>query len=364
MRVLVIGSGLIGRLTAWRLLVAGHAVSILSQDDRLGTDSAGYVAAAMVSPMTEAISAEPMVKTIGLVSRQLWAEWLQALDAPVYYQHHGTLVVAHQGDVAELNRFSHRAKHVLAPEDYVHLDQQALATKEPQLAERFGQAIYFARESCLDNRQLFAVLGDVLSQHCDWQQSGTIETVDESVIALLTKQYFRQRADHFDQVIDCRGNGAKADINTLRSVRGEVMRVSAPEVDFKHCIRLMHPRYPLYLASRPNHEYVLGATVIESDDRSAMTVRSGLELLSAFYSLHQGFAEARILEMAAHCRPVLPNHLPMMKRTRWGYHLNGFYRHGYLFGPAIVDDLIKLMTGNRETIRFGGLYECGLEQHD
>ncbi|HDZ15771.1 MAG TPA: FAD-dependent oxidoreductase, partial [Methylophaga aminisulfidivorans] len=122
-------------------------------------------------------------------------------------------------------------------------------------------------------------------------------------------------------------------------------------------VRLLHPRYPFYLATRPNNEYVLGATVIESDDRSSLTVRSGLELMSALYSLHKGFAEARILEMTAHCRPGLPDNLPTIQRRDWGYVVNGFYRHGYLFGPAVVNDLMVHLTNNNADILFGDLYD-------
>lgn len=357
MNALIIGSGLIGRLTAWRLLAAGHAVSILSKDDLQGTDSAAYVAAAMVSPATEAISAEPVVKDIGLASYALWPQWMAELDDNVYYQDNGTLVVAHQGDAAELERFERRARHVLESDDFGFLDRAQLADKEPELGDRFDRAMYFSQESCIDNRELFAKLTELLTANCDWQQCEAIASVNETSLSQLTQQYFKKSLSHYDTMIDCRGNGAKEDLAKLRSVRGEVIRVHAPEVDFKHCIRLMHPRYPFYLASRPNHEYVLGATVIESDDRSEVTVRSGLELMSALYSLHKGFAEARILEMAVHCRPGLPDNLPTIKRMDWGYHLNGFYRHGYLFGPAVVDDLMHILSGQEEMIKFGKLYE-------
>ncbi|WP_438970090.1 FAD-dependent oxidoreductase, partial [Methylophaga sp.] len=92
-RYLIIGSGLIGRLTAWRLIQAGHYVAILSKDDREGSDSAGYVAASMVAPATEAVAAEPMVKILGLRSYALWPIWLKELAEPVFYCDKGTLVV-------------------------------------------------------------------------------------------------------------------------------------------------------------------------------------------------------------------------------------------------------------------------------
>jgi len=356
-RYLVIGSGLIGRLTAWRLIQAGHQVSILSKDDRQGSDSAGYVAASMVAPATEAISAEPMVKTVGLRSYELWPEWLKELAEPVFYQNSGTLVVAHNGDQAEMARFQRRASHVLEDSDFRLLDRQALADREPELADNFGQALLFEQESCLDNRQFYQRLGELLAQECDWQQTEEISELNQAELERVCQEYLGVKASVFDSVLDCRGNGGKANLSNLRSVRGEVIRVYAPEVNFTHAVRLMHPRYPFYLAPRPNHEYVLGATVIESDDRSAVTVRSGLEMMSALYSLHKGFAEARILEMTAHCRPGLPDNMPTIKRTDWGYIVNGFYRHGYLFGPAVVADLTALLAGKTEQVQFGALYD-------
>lgn len=356
-RYLIIGSGLIGRLTAWRLIQVGYQVAILSKDDRRGSDSAGYVAASMVAPATEAVSAEPMVKTLGLRSYALWPQWLKELSEPVIYHDTGTLVVAHKGDQAEMARFQRRASYVLEPSDFQLLDRAELTQREPDLGDNFEQALLFDKEASLDNRQLYQQLGELLANECEWHQTDEIGVLDKAEIELLCQKYLNTKADGFDAVIDCRGNGAKANMEQLRSVRGEIIRVHAPEVNFQHAIRLMHPRYPFYLAPRPDNEYVLGATVIESDDRSPVSVRSGLELMSALYSLHKGFAEARILEMTAHCRPSLPDNMPTIKRTDWGYMLNGFYRHGYLFGPAVVDDFLHLLAGQKAQMQFGELYD-------
>ncbi|PHS70280.1 MAG: FAD-dependent oxidoreductase [Methylophaga sp.] len=354
---LIIGSGLVGRLLAWRLLSAGYSVDILSSDDRLGTGSAGYIAAAMISPATEAITTDPMVQTMGLRSLQLWPQWLAELSQPIFYQQHGTLVVAHAGDKAEMARFRKRAEYTLSAADFKILNQQQLANLEPQLAQQFDNAMYFEQEACLDNRHLYQQLGDILAAECHWQRCEDIDVLTEHSIDQVCQQYFSHDAAKYDAVIDCRGNGAHRDIDKLRSVRGEVIRVHAPDVEFKHAIRLIHPRYPFYLAPRPNNEYVLGATVIESDDMSPVSLRSGLELMSALYSLHKGFSEARILEMSVHCRPAMVNNMPNIKRTKWGFHLNGFYRHGYLFSPAIITDFLNILDGQQDSVSFGEYYD-------
>ena len=105
----------------------------------------------------------------------------------------------------------------------------------------------------------------------------------------------------------------------------------------------MHPRYPIYIAPKPDHVFVIGATEIESEDRSPASVRSTLELLSAAYSVHSGFAEARVLEIATQLRPTLPDNLPAL---RWlgprSLQINGLYRHGFLIAPAMLDATLEL----------------------
>lgn len=163
------------------------------------------------------------------------------------------------------------------------------------------------------------------------------------------------RSHGFDWVIDCRGLGAKASWadthNPLRGVRGEVIRVHAPEVKLKRPTRLIHPRYPIYIAPKENDLYVIGATEIESDDLSPVSVRSSMELLSAAYSVHSGFAEARIVEATTQCRPTLKNNLPEICIPESGLmQINGLYRHGYLIAPAMMDAALQVLRGEAQTL--------------
>ena len=148
-------------------------------------------------------------------------------------------------------------------------------------------------------------------------------------------------------VIDCRGLGARAQWPALRGVRGEVIRVHAPDVSLQRPTRLVHPRYPLYIAPKPGNVFVIGATEIESDDMSPASVRSTLELLSAAYAVHPGFAEARILEIATQCRPTLPDNRPALRQLAPRVlQINGLYRHGFMIAPAMLDAALQwLATG-------------------
>jgi glycine oxidase len=101
----------------------------------------------------------------------------------------------------------------------------------------------------------------------------------------------------------------------------------------------MHPRYQLYIAPKPNHVYVVGATEIESDDLLPMTVRSAMELLSAAYSVHAGFAEANIREHISQLRPAFSDNQPQVLVNQRLIQVNGLYRHGFLISPVVLEQV-------------------------
>jgi glycine oxidase len=350
MKVAIVGAGLAGRLLAWRLLEhcrdAQQALSITlcdrQQRDHIGT---GLVAAAMVAPFTEAVTTEAETRNIGVQSWALWQQWLpqleRATDQAVHFNQRGTLVVSHPADRADWQRFERKALADTPPEHWQRWDQQQLQQQEPELVQRFGEALYFPQEGTLDNVALYAALETRLLNDpaLSWHEG--FDCGDLPAGGAATQGYLAALDDQFDYIFDCRGNEARADLQALRSVRGEVLRVYAPEVRLSRAVRLMHPRYPLYIAPHPGQQYVIGATQIESDAQHPVTVRSALELLSALYSLHGGFAEAQIQSFRVGLRPAFADNQPRIVRENQLIRINGLFRHGYLFAPALINGLIN-----------------------
>ena len=145
-------------------------------------------------------------------------------------------------------------------------------------------------------------------------------------------------------MFDCTGYQARVHFPDLRGVRGESIYLHAPDVRITRPIRLLTPRYPVYIVPLPDNIYIVGASEIESEDESPISVRSSLELLTAVYSLHPGFAEARILETCVGIRPALPSNLPQVKTKPGLTAINGLYRHGFLLLPAMIDDAIAAIS--------------------
>ena len=171
-----------------------------------------------------------------------------------------------------------------------------------------------------------------------WHEAQTLQAVNAEAIVCADQKHA------VDIAVDARGVGSKSGLPTLRGVRGEVLRVECKGICLKRPVRLMHPRYQLYVAPRPNGEFVVGATELESEDVGPVTVRSVLELASALHSLHPAFGEARVLRMSAALRPALDDHRPSVEQRDGVWHINGLYRHGYLCAPALVDDLVAKLS--------------------
>ena len=340
----VLGAGLMGRLMALTLARAGCQVALFDAAGPEADGAAARVAAAMLAPLAESAVAPMSVVRMGHHALGRWPELLATLDAPVFFQREGTLVLWHRQDAAEALRLARvlerTRQHVPELPPMQRVDGAAIALLEPALDSRFGQGLFLPEEGQLDNRALL----------------GTLRQTLEAMPNVQLHWHCPKSPDDFapmshERVIDCRGLGARPEWNALRGVRGEVIRVHAPEVRLKRPTRLVHPRYPLYIAPKPDDVYVIGATEIESADMSPASVRSTLELLSAAYAVHSGFAEARILEIAVHCRPTLPDNLPAIEPLGMrGLRINGLYRHGFLIAPAMLDIAMELLATGRSAL--------------
>jgi glycine oxidase len=304
--VTVIGGGIAGSWQALALTRAGFQVTLHERSDATLDQSSSYFAGGMLAPWCERETAEPAVTRLGIRSLALWREEMPELPF------NGSLVVAHPRDRADFDRFARLTT------DHSRVRGDELAKLEPALGGRFADGLFFAGEGHVEPRRVLEQLHQRLAA------AGT------------TIHYGSEAARGAGITIDCRGLSARDDEPELRGVKGEMVVVETTEISLTRPVRLIHPRWPLYIVPRENNRYMIGATTIESEDRT-VSVRSALELLSAAYAVHPAFGEARIVEIGAGLRPAYPDHLPRI--TVRGDHIgvNGLYRHGFLLAPALAE---------------------------
>lgn len=309
MDVTIIGAGVAGLAVATELADRGHAITIIARSPEIGADACSWFAGGMLAPWCEGENAEEPVIRLGQEALDWWSAHVDCVVRA------GTLVVAHGRDAGELSRFARRTSH------FDLIDAQKVAALEPDLEGRFQQGLFFADEGHLDPRRALRQLAERLRQRGVVFHLGTeAGTLDVPA----------------DMTVDCRGLSARSDLAGLRGVRGEMLVVRARELGFSRPVRLLHPRIPLYIVPRGDGIFMIGATMIESDEPGGISVRSAMELLNGAYALHPAFADAEILETAADRRPAFTDNLPRIFRRGQTLHANGLYRHGFLLSPALA----------------------------
>jgi len=333
----IAGAGLVGRVLALNLLQRGHKVTLFDEDTAYGEDAAGMTAAGMLALFAELETAESSIFEHGKRSIELWPSLLEELDIADAYQLAGSIITAHPQDFSELDHFIDTLKSKVEEASTIKvLDKAGITDLEPDL-EQHTKAFYIPHEGQVDAQRFMKTSSDYLLAHPNvtWHENTKVDKVESGTL------YFNDKSKSYDWVFDSRGLGANEQIDNLRGVRGEVFWLDAPEVNITRPTRMLHPRYKIYIVPRPNNRYIIGATEIESEDKSPMSVRSSLELLSAVYSMHTGFAEARIVNMVTNCRPTLKDNLPNIEQSDKLTRVNGLYRHGYLLAPAIVEQALN-----------------------
>lgn len=316
MDITVIGAGVAGLATAVTLAERGAAVTLHERSASLGAAAASWLAGGMLAPFCEAESADASIVEPGLAAIDWWADRVPGVVR------NGTLVVASGRDAGEIVRFGRRTSGAQ------QFHAAGIDALEPGLAGRFRQGLHFAAEAHLDPRIALGALADRLRA-----LGGTIRFGSD----------IKPKTAEGDIVVDCRG--IAGDAPELRSVRGEMLILRSDEIRLSRPVRLLHPRWPIYVVPRADGLFMVGATMIESDASGGPTLRAAVELMNAAYALHPAFAEAEVIEMQAGRRPAFPDNLPRVTRKGRIVSVGGLYRHGFLLAPDCAAKAADLALG-------------------
>lgn len=364
MKAAIIGAGVVGRLLAFKLKIKNSDLEVSLFDKSDDLSSCSYMSAGMLSPFSELNFAEKIIADLGIESIELWKENIKLIEKSsnkkIFFQQNGTLVIAHRQDFNELKIFKRNIDKKINNDDkniqqYKLLNQSEIKVLEPDLEDKFSQGIFFEKDGQIDPRSFL---------------SSTLEALKSLGIKIFFNcevEIFQNRINEekFDLIFDCRGLGATKDLSFrfdkgLRGVRGEIIVLQVSEnntINLNSSIRLIHPRFPLYISPRENGKFVVGATMIESEDMSPVTVRSNLEILTAVFSINSQFGEARILESNVQLRPTFKDNLPKIIYDDYGYFsVNGLYRHGFLISPKMVELTMNLAFSNQIEKKYSEIF--------
>ena len=342
----IAGAGLLGRLLAWLLSREGHQVEVFDPaPDATTRGAAGWTAAGMLSPVAELECADLAVASLGWRSLDLWQFFVTQWPQDVYFKRLGSWLLAHSGDLGSAQRFlqvlQNKSESQFWPQP---VNQAQLRAQEPSVVSGL-HAWHVSDEGQIHTVQAMAAMADAATrQGVTWHWGHTVSR--------LSAGHIDGRS--FDHVFDVRGTGARLPKGPasptpstslieqqVRGVRGEIFWLQTQEPMLTQPVRLMHPRWRVYLVPRPDNILVVGASEIESDDRSPISVRTTLGLLSAAHSVLPDLAESRIVHSEVNLRPALHDNLPRIEHESGLTRINGLFRHGWLIAPALVEQALS-----------------------
>ena len=373
-RIGIAGAGIAGRLLAFQLARLGHEVEVFDAAPDAAAPAllqahpaAAFTAAGMLSPLAELEHAPADISERGWRSLDLWPGIVAALGpnygTPGLFRRNGSVLVAHPGDSGATQRVLARLKAANARSarqreadaaDATHPTTLQLNGPRDRPAQRDAQALtpemlrelepalvpgiqgwLLPGEGQVDaSRLLPALVAE--SPDVRWHWNERVAHVEPHALQVLGRHTLK-----FDFAIDTRGLGARGAGLALRGVRGELLWLHAPGLELRRPVRCIHARHRVYLVPRQGDHVIVGATEIDSEDRSPVSVRSTIELLTAAHSIVPQLAEARIVRLDTHLRPATLDQRPHLHCEPGLIRINGLFRHGFLLAPALVEEALE-----------------------
>jgi glycine oxidase len=365
-RVVVVGGGLVGRVTAWRAAQRGLSVTLVESDP---TRAASTVAAGMLTPATEAVFGEEPLMELGIRSARMYTDFVAELEEAsgldVGHRATGTLLVAFDRDdlavLTELHALQQRLG--IAAE---RLTSRECRRLEPMLAPSVRGGVLAPDDHSVDPRRLLRALavagartgvtevrgqvGEVLSPgpggaRLGVRLAGEAPEGSPSPVRDLP-------ADQVVLAAGCWGNGVAVPepvVPPLRPVKGQLLRARVPEGEpplVSRTVRGLVRGFPTYLVPRADGEVVIGATQEELGHDTALTAGGLWQVLRDARELVPGVSELEVTETCVGLRPGSPDNEPLLGPTRVpGLHLAaGHFRHGVLLTPVTGEAMAQALT--------------------
>jgi glycine oxidase len=353
--VLVVGGGVIGLASAYRLATAGAAVTLLDDSDTRG---ASWAAAGMLAPVSEAAFGEQALTRLCVAAVPafvgLAADLERATGRSVGLRTEGTLAVAFNADDrAALDRLTEfRTALGLQTDPLTAREVRAL---EPYLATGVRSGVLTADDLSVDNRRY----AEALRQACALSGvrfvtatvTGLVRTAGRVTGVQLDDGVAESAAD---LVVLCGGAGTQRLLPVgVQPVKGQILRLAVPErlraagPVLTRTVRGLVRGSEVYLVPRRDGEVVVGATTEQQGHDTTVTAGGVYELLRNAYELLPISSEFEFLEARAGSRPGTADNGPVLGEWEPGALVaTGHYRNGILLSALTALAVTCLVSGH------------------
>jgi glycine oxidase len=336
--VLVVGAGIIGLTSAFRLARAGHPVTLLDPSPARG---ATWAAAGMIAPSAEIAPGEEANYHLQLGAlaswRELAAELKDVTGEELDIVERGTLLVGWDASdrrlIDQYAQVAHSFGATLEP-----LERAQSPEQFEGLSPRISEGVYIDGDAWLDPDQAVRVLQTAL----DLLGAKTItDLVTRVGFAPDHVRAFSASGEFVAEwgLVTTGSSGLPSGLsssagNAVRPVRGVTVRVLGPDRSDVATVRALVRGRAFYMVSRPGGYCVLGATAEERHE-PVLEVGELQRLLRDALDVVPALENAHVLEHRLGLRPASPDLEPFFEvlgASRWAW-ISGHYRHGVTLAP-------------------------------
>lgn len=362
--VVVVGAGVVGLASAWRLAQRGAQVSVV--DPAPGSGASG-VAAGMLAPVTEARMGEDALLRLSLASWRRWPEFAAEVeaagDADIGYRADGTLVVGFDADDrAALDDTV--ARHRAMGLDTRMVRGRDLRRLEPGLNAGIRAGALAAGERSVDPQALVGALrAGVLRAGAELVEAPVERVLTDASTGRVTgvevagpDRRGGHRTMRAGTVVLAAGTDSgrvpglpAGAAPPVRPVKGQVVVLRQPVADplLGRTLRGIVHGSPIYLVPRRDGRVIVGATSEEKGWDTTVTGGGVYELLRDALALVPGLDDAEMVAVRAGLRPGSPDDLPMIGRSPVGGLVvaTGHHRNGILLTPVTAEAVAATVAG-------------------
>jgi glycine oxidase len=349
----VIGAGIIGLATAWRVAERGMAVTLVDPDPASG---ASRVAAGMLAPVSELHYGEEPLLHLGLASRDRYgtfvAELEDAAGQDTGFRDDGTLQVAFDTDdlafLSDLHRFQEELG--IPAETLTARESRRL---EPMLAPSVRGGLFAPQDGSVDPRRLTAALlvaAEKAGVRLVRDRAAALLVERDNAVGVRLGDGSELRADKVLLAAGCWSNelaGLPPDaVPQIRPVKGQLIRLHTKVPFLTRSTRGIVRGSSIYLVPRADGEIVMGATQEELGFDTTVTAGGLWELLRDARELLPGITELAVTEICAGLRPGSPDNAPVLGPAALPglYLATGHFRNGVLLAPVTADVMAEVLV--------------------
>ena len=354
MKVLVVGGGIIGCATAYKLAKAGCVVTLLERATP-GAEASG-AAAGLLSPLGEASKtgfgqlAFASWKLYPAVTRELRA----ATGIDVELTTHGTIYPLYT--VADIQDAAERAERSAGRQFGVQAwDAAEVRTHEPTLSTKVRAAMFVKADHWVNNQRLVVAYAQGAAGAGVTLTSGVAVSrviVEDGRARGVVAEGERFEADAVLLAAGAWTSALAASFGGHLPVeprRGQMVALGHVPPVLTHCVH----SDDVYLVPRPSGELLIGATVERVGFQRAVTAQGIGGLLAAAIDLVPALASLPITRTWFGFRPWAPGGLPILGPWPGIENLwvaTAHYRNGILLAPITAKLMTEWIVGGRPSM--------------